>query len=262
MNSTNLALFTKTNPNIRTLQDKLGGKLLDLFYSVGSSDKLYQGKYCYSLNVSSRVLDSWQLRKPWNAWARNLGDIHEYNTRLKVLVDNTTNFSPKGSVKVSHHWRGVTFHTNNLEYLMSITDDLINVVFKDSDPARFEFFLRYEACWPGQTARQRYCKELPHKAYKYRIDFKSNAIFEVEEKRQFVEWIDAYGDEFKMTPQLRNFFATSNFKRNYSTKYFYAKSDNLLSLITLYHADKISNVDEFVTAKELLIQYKKEMSNA
>jgi len=147
---------------------------------------------------------------------------------------------------------------------MTLTEDLINVVFKDSDPEKFEYFLNYEACWPGQTARQRYCKELPHKAYKYRIDFRSNAIFEVEEKRQFVEWIDAYGDEFKMTPQLRNFFASSNHKRNYSTKYFYAKTDNLLSLITLYHADKISNVDEFVTAEQLLNQAKsqKEMSNA
>lgn len=276
MNNTSPVQFTKKNPNIKILQDKLNGKVTWPGLSVGSSDKLYHGKYPYSLRVTSRHLDSYYLRSnKRNKFWRARDDLNNATYHMENYLRTIRDFRGEGNcipykgdsrqvtyVTYQHIWQGVVFYTTNLDLLVDIAVQVCTEVFAESKPDEYRYYLDFAVCWPGQTARQRFCKELPHKAYKYRITFKSDASFEVDEKRQFVEWIDTYGDEFKMTNAMRHFFEISNWKHNHSTKYFYAKNDNLLSLITLYHSDKILNIDEYVTAENLSNQPSKEIEIA
>jgi hypothetical protein len=273
MNNTSPVQFTKKNPNIKILQDKLNGKVTWPGLSVGSSDKLYHGKYPYSLRVTSRHLDSYYLRsnkrnKFWRARDELSKSTYHMENYLRFIRDyrGEDNRMPykEGDCQVTyqHIWQGVVFYTTDLDMLVDIAIAVCTNIFPQSEADDYSYYLDFAVCWPGQTARQRFCKELPHKTYKYRITFKSNAVFHIEEKRQFVEWIDTYGDEFKMTTAMRHFFEISNWNFNHSTKYFYAKNDTLLSLITLYHSDKILNIDEYVTAENLSNQPSKEIEIA
>jgi len=92
------------------------------------------------------------------------------------------------------------------------------------------------------------CNHLPYHRYKYKIQLKKTHKLSSNEMENFVQWLDEYGDEIKVSDSLRNYID----KRYYDDgKFMYSTDDKLITFLNMFLGDKIKETFVYMTEEEV-----------
>jgi hypothetical protein len=88
-----------------------------------------------------------------------------------------------------------------------------------------------------------FCKNLPHKKYKFKISFKDMPL---QVRNDLINWASKYNDDdIFITPSTKIHFTGTKFK--YGPHYFYIKDQKMINFVSLAASGYIKRIDEYIT---------------
>ncbi len=212
------------------------------------TNKLFYNKWPYKISCK---IDGIHLLRFYNFKLNFLGveSLKYYRgkinfdfEKLKFFCLIAQKFIEDKNIKKRIENKTINFYVLNEEMLNEIEHCLSDFIYSITSPSNYQELETLQS-----ENNYIFCKNLPHKNYRFKVTFKEMPL---NIRQNLINWAEKYNnDDIYINNSTKVHFKGIKYK--YGTHYFYIKDKKMLSFIMLAASGYVRKTDEFIVRESL-----------
>lgn len=130
-----------------------------------------------------------------------------------------------------------------IDIYLNDQEDYVKLITLFSEDIKHSFFPHPNLLSSPPNAKTIMVKKLPYDRYRYKVFLKPHTIISVEEKRDYLKWLESQDSRVYISDSTKDWFIKTSW--NWDRRYIYVEDEKTLLLLKMRHSQALGSVHPY-----------------